>query len=64
MATPSRSSVQEQIKEQGEIVRQLKKDKAPQEKVGGWFNSVPRPYLRPGLSGYFCTRGTNGVDVT
>ena len=49
MATPSRSSVQEQIKEQGEKVRQLKKDKAPQEKVGCGFNSVPRPCPRPGL---------------
>ena len=31
MATPS--SVQEQIKAQGAVVRQLKKDEAPQEKV-------------------------------
>ena len=33
MATPSPISVQEQIKAQGAIVRQLKKDQAPQEKV-------------------------------
>ena len=30
MATPS---IQEQIKAQGEVVRQLKKDKAPDEKA-------------------------------
>ena len=38
MATPS---VQEQIKTQGEIVRQLKKDKAPNEKVNICMGSIP-----------------------
>ena len=37
------SSVQGQIRAQGEVVRQLKKDKAPEEKASVWaqFRSVP-----------------------
>ena len=45
MATPS---TQEQIKAQGEVVRQFKKDKAPEEKVRNlWsqFRSKPRGFL-------------------
>ena len=45
MATPS---VQEQIKAQGEIVRQLKKDKAPEEKV---TVSVAIPFQTISFSG-------------
>ena len=44
MATPS---VQEQIKTQGEVVRQLKKDKAPNEKVNIWVQFRSTRFTRP-----------------
>lgn len=41
MAAAPSTSIQDQIKAQGEVVRRLKKDKEPEETVSIGLNSVP-----------------------